>query len=90
VQVEHRRRQGRTDGGPSPGRPCGGRFGVGRGPTGVTVVADGSGRRSLDVSGTGSARLDDLVGLGTLTAPVATFLDACVRAGLSVLVSGGT
>ncbi len=35
-------------------------------------------------------RLDDLVGLGTLTAPVATFLDACVRAGLSVLVSGGT
>ena len=35
-------------------------------------------------------RLDDLVGLGTLTTEVAAFLDASVRAGLSILVSGGT
>jgi len=35
-------------------------------------------------------RLDDLVGLGTVTAPAAAFLDAAVRAGLNVLVSGGT
>ena len=34
--------------------------------------------------------LGDLVDLGTLTAPAADFLDASVRAGLSVLVSGGT
>ncbi len=34
--------------------------------------------------------LDDLVGLGTLTAPAASFLDACVVAGLNVLVAGGT
>jgi pilus assembly protein CpaF len=34
--------------------------------------------------------LDDLVRLGTLTAPAARFLDATVRAGLNVLVSGGT
>ena len=35
-------------------------------------------------------RLGDLVDLGTLTPAAATFLDAAVRAGLSVLVSGGT
>ncbi len=35
-------------------------------------------------------RLDDLVTLGTLTSPSAEFLDACVRAGMTVLVSGGT
>lgn len=34
--------------------------------------------------------LDDLVALGTLTAPAARFLDACVRAGLNVLVAGAT
>ena len=34
--------------------------------------------------------LDDLVGLGTLTTEAAAFLDASVRAGLSILVSGGT
>ncbi len=34
--------------------------------------------------------LDELVGLGTLTAPAAGFLDACVMAGLNVLVAGGT
>lgn len=37
-----------------------------------------------------AARLDDLVGLGTLTQPAADFLDASVRAGLNILVSGGT
>lgn len=35
-------------------------------------------------------RLDDLVALGTLTAAAAQFLDACMAAGLNVLVSGGT
>ena len=35
-------------------------------------------------------RLDDLVGLGTLTPHVAAFLDAAVQAGLNVLVCGGT
>ena len=35
-------------------------------------------------------RLDDLVALHTLTPQVAAFLDAAVRAGLSILVSGGT
>ncbi len=35
-------------------------------------------------------RLDDLVRLGTLTGQAAAFLDAAVRAGLNVLVSGGT
>ena len=35
-------------------------------------------------------RLDDLVGLGSLTAPAAAFLDASIRAGLNVLVAGGT
>jgi len=35
-------------------------------------------------------QLDDLVGLGTLTSQAAAFLDAAVRAGLNVLVSGGT
>jgi pilus assembly protein CpaF len=34
--------------------------------------------------------LDELVGLGTLTAPAASFLDACIVAGLNVLVAGGT
>ena len=34
--------------------------------------------------------LDDLVGLGTLTPQAARFLDACVVAGLNILVSGGT
>lgn len=34
--------------------------------------------------------LDDLVTLGTLDAPTATFLDGCVRAGLNIVVSGGT
>lgn len=35
-------------------------------------------------------RLDDLVGLGSLSASAATFLDAAIRAGLNVLVAGGT
>ena len=35
-------------------------------------------------------RLDDLVGLGSLTAPAARFLAAAVAAGLNVLVSGAT
>ena len=35
-------------------------------------------------------RLDDLVGLGSLTAPAAAFLAASVAAGLNVVVSGGT
>lgn len=35
-------------------------------------------------------RLEDLVGLGSLTAPAARFLSAAVAAGLNVLVSGGT
>ncbi|WP_131579086.1 ATPase, T2SS/T4P/T4SS family, partial [Paracoccus nototheniae] len=35
-------------------------------------------------------RLDDLVGLRTLTAHAAAFLEAAVAAGLNVLVSGGT
>ncbi|WP_159317002.1 ATPase, T2SS/T4P/T4SS family, partial [Raoultella terrigena] len=34
--------------------------------------------------------LDDLVRLGTLDPPSAAFLDASVRAGLNVVVSGGT
>lgn len=37
-----------------------------------------------------ASHLDDLVALGTLTAPAAAFLAAAVRAGLNVLVSGGT
>jgi len=37
-----------------------------------------------------AARLDDLVGLGSLTAQVARFLEACVQAGLNVVVAGGT
>jgi pilus assembly protein CpaF len=37
-----------------------------------------------------AAALDDLVALGTLTAPAARFLEACVVAGLNILVSGGT
>lgn len=35
-------------------------------------------------------QLDDLVNLGTLTRPAARFLDACVAAGLNVIVAGGT
>ncbi len=35
-------------------------------------------------------RLHDLVDLGTLTAQAASFLDACVVAGLNIVVSGGT
>ncbi|MFN8487659.1 MAG: CpaF family protein [Caldilineaceae bacterium] len=34
--------------------------------------------------------LDDLVKIGTLTEPMAQFLEACVRARLSILVAGGT
>ena len=37
-----------------------------------------------------AARLDDLVGLGSLTPAAARFLDACVRAGLNIVVAGGT
>jgi pilus assembly protein CpaF len=37
-----------------------------------------------------ASRLDDLVGLGTLTPHAAAFLAASVAAGLNVLVSGGT
>lgn len=37
-----------------------------------------------------ASRLDDLVGLGTLTPQCAGFLDAAVAAGLNVIVSGGT
>ncbi|WP_228943299.1 CpaF family protein [Nocardioides sp. Leaf374] len=37
-----------------------------------------------------AARLGDLVELGSLTAPAATFLEAAVRAGLNILVAGGT
>ncbi|MFW6090928.1 MAG: CpaF family protein, partial [Actinomycetota bacterium] len=35
-------------------------------------------------------QLDDLVNLGTLTSQAARFLDACVAAGLNVIVAGGT
>ncbi|HWV27148.1 MAG TPA: ATPase, T2SS/T4P/T4SS family [Aeromicrobium sp.] len=35
-------------------------------------------------------RLDDLVELGSMDAAVAGFLDACVRAGLNIVVSGAT
>ncbi len=37
-----------------------------------------------------ASRLTDLVGLGTLSPPAAAFLEASVRAGLNVLVAGGT
>jgi pilus assembly protein CpaF len=37
-----------------------------------------------------AARLQDLVELGSLTQPAADFLDASVRAGLNVIVAGGT
>ena len=37
-----------------------------------------------------ASRLHDLVELGSLTAPAAEFLDASVRAGLNILVAGGT
>jgi len=35
-------------------------------------------------------RVDDLVSMGTITAQVAHFMDACVRGRLNVVVSGGT
>jgi pilus assembly protein CpaF len=35
-------------------------------------------------------QIDDLVNFGTLTADMATFLDACVKARLNIFVSGGT
>ena len=35
-------------------------------------------------------RVDDLVGFGTMTRPVADFLAACVKGRLNILVSGGT
>jgi pilus assembly protein CpaF len=38
----------------------------------------------------GAASLDDLVGLGTVTAHAARFLEAAVAAGLNVIVAGGT
>ena len=34
--------------------------------------------------------VDDLIGFGTLTGPVATVLEACVRGRLNVLIGGGT
>ncbi len=37
-----------------------------------------------------ASRLRDLVELGTLTAQAAEFLDACVVAGLNIVVAGGT
>ena len=37
-----------------------------------------------------ASRLDDLVGLGTLSAQAARFLEAAVASGLNLLVSGGT
>jgi pilus assembly protein CpaF len=37
-----------------------------------------------------ASHLDDLVGLGTLTAQAATFLGAAVASGLNILVAGGT
>lgn len=35
-------------------------------------------------------RVDDLIRLGTLTPEIARFLDACIKARLNVIVSGGT
>jgi pilus assembly protein CpaF len=37
-----------------------------------------------------ASRLEDLVGLGSLSSRAAAFLDASVRAGLNVMVAGGT
>src|SRR3546814_9141719 len=37
-----------------------------------------------------ASRLQDLVELGSLTPQAARFLEACVRAGLNILVAGGT
>ena len=37
-----------------------------------------------------ASHVDDLVALGTLTRPAATFLEAAVVAGLNILVAGGT
>ena len=34
--------------------------------------------------------VEDLIGFGTITAPVARFLEACVRGRLNIIVSGGT
>lgn len=35
-------------------------------------------------------RIEDLIGFGTLTAEMATFIEACVKANLNIFVSGGT
>src|SRR5213076_1388053 len=35
-------------------------------------------------------QIEDLIGFGTVTKPVAEFLEACVRGKLNVLVAGGT
>ncbi len=37
-----------------------------------------------------ASRLHELVELGTITSPAAAFLDACVVAGLNIVVAGGT
>ncbi len=37
-----------------------------------------------------AAQLSQLVELGSLSPSAAAFLDACVRAGLNILVAGGT
>ncbi len=37
-----------------------------------------------------ASRLHELVGLGTLTTQAAAFLEACVVAGLNIVVAGGT
>lgn len=34
--------------------------------------------------------IDDLISLGTLTGPMATFMEACVRGRMNIVVSGGT
>jgi pilus assembly protein CpaF len=46
-------------------------------------------RRSGDSFVLRASHLDDLVGLGSINAPAARFLDATVRSGLNVLASGG-
>lgn len=35
-------------------------------------------------------RIDDLIGFGTLTNQMATFIEACVKANLNIFISGGT
>ena len=54
--------------------------GISRGWTAVNI------RKFILTAG----RLHDLVELGTLTPPAAAFLEASVRAGLNILVAGGT